>query len=64
MLLYIKDEMVIMRHKIDFMTHWFHMQFEKHCLSLSPCLIGLQIHDNASLGASGMFWVLAAFLQG
>lgn len=63
-LVHIKDKMMVVRHKIDFMIHWLHLQFEKHCPSLLPYLAGLLVRVSTTPGASCMFQLLTAALKG
>ena len=62
-LVHINDKMMVTRHKIDFLIHSLYLHFDKHCPSLSPCW-GLLVHVIITAGASLLFQILRAALQG
>ena len=63
-LAHINIKMMVTRHKVDFMIHWLHLQFDKHRPSVSPCWAGLLVHVSITPGACLLFQILRATLQG
>ena len=52
---HIKDKMMVTRHKIYFLIHWLHLQFDIHCPSPPLFWVGLLVHVNITQGASLLF---------
>ena len=63
-LVHINDKMMVTRHKVDFIIHWLHLQFDKHHPSVSPCWAGLLFHVSITPGPSLLLQILRAVLYG